>query len=70
MGRLDGKTAVVTGANSGMGMATVEALSDEGAAVIMLCRDDRSLIVRLVGVPDVDRDTGESNRIDRVFVQY
>ena len=38
MGKLDGKTAIVTGANSGMGMATVEALSDEGAEVIMLCR--------------------------------
>ena len=35
---LNGKTAVVTGANSGMGLATVKALSDAGAAVIMLCR--------------------------------
>ena len=39
MGRLDNKLAIVTGANSGMGMATVEALSDEGAKVIMLCRN-------------------------------
>jgi len=39
MGRLDNKIAIVTGANSGMGMATVEALSDEGATVIMLCRN-------------------------------
>ena len=39
MGRLDNKLAIVTGANSGMGMATVEALSDEGARVIMLCRN-------------------------------
>ena len=37
---LQGKTAIVTGANSGMGMATVEALSDEGARVIMLCRSE------------------------------
>ncbi|MCR5120005.1 MAG: SDR family oxidoreductase [Lachnospiraceae bacterium] len=41
MRKLDGKTAIVTGANSGMGMATVEALSDEGATVIMLCRDEK-----------------------------
>ena len=41
MGRLDEKIAVVTGANSGMGMATVEALSDEGARVIMLCRSEK-----------------------------
>ena len=39
MGRLDNKLAIVTGANSGMGMATVEALSDDGAKVIMLCRN-------------------------------
>ena len=38
--QLEGKTAIVTGANSGMGRATVEALSDMGATVIMLCRDE------------------------------
>ena len=38
--QLAGKTAIVTGANSGMGRATVEALSDMGAKVIMLCRDE------------------------------
>lgn len=41
MGRLDEKVAIVTGANSGMGMATVEALSDEGARVILLCRSEK-----------------------------
>ena len=40
MDNLDGKIAIVTGANSGMGMATVEALSDKGATVIMLCRSE------------------------------
>ena len=34
------KIAIVTGANSGMGLATVEALSDKGATVIMLCRNE------------------------------
>ena len=43
MGRMDNKLAIVTGANSGMGMATVEALSDEGAKVIMLCRSEKDL---------------------------
>lgn len=38
MQNLKDKIAIVTGANSGMGMATVEALSDMGATVIMLCR--------------------------------
>ena len=40
MKRLLDKIAVVTGANSGMGFATAKALLDEGANVIMLCRDE------------------------------
>ncbi len=40
MSDLQNKIAIVTGANSGMGMATVEALSDRGATVIMLCRSE------------------------------
>ena len=40
MSDLQNKIAIVTGANSGMGMATVEALSDQGATVIMLCRSE------------------------------
>ena len=39
MSDLNGKIAIVTGANSGMGFATVEALSDMGATVLMLCRN-------------------------------
>ncbi len=38
---LNGKTAIVTGANSGMGMATAAALADMGANVIMLCRNEK-----------------------------
>ena len=37
---LQGKVAIVTGANSGMGMATTAALADMGAKVIMLCRNE------------------------------
>ena len=40
MSDLQDKIAIVTGANSGMGMATAEALSDRGATVIMLCRSE------------------------------
>jgi len=39
--KLSGKTAIVTGANSGMGMATAAALADMGATVIMLCRNEQ-----------------------------
>ncbi|MCR4703856.1 MAG: SDR family oxidoreductase [Saccharofermentans sp.] len=41
MKRLLGKTAIVTGANSGMGMATARSLLDEGATVVMLCRSEK-----------------------------
>ncbi len=41
MNRLIGKTAIVTGANSGMGMATAKAFLDEGATVVMLCRSEK-----------------------------
>ena len=41
MERLLGKVAIVTGANSGMGLATCRALLDEGATVIMLCRNEK-----------------------------
>lgn len=39
---MNGKTVLVTGANSGMGKATVAALADMGARVVMLCRSEES----------------------------
>jgi len=41
MSTLNGKIALVTGANSGMGMATTAALADMGATVVMLCRNEK-----------------------------
>ncbi|WP_084478973.1 oxidoreductase [Nocardia jejuensis] len=37
---LTGKTAVVTGANSGLGLRTAEALAARGAQVLMACRNE------------------------------
>ena len=55
MSDLKDKIVDVTGANSGMGMATVEALSDMGATVIMLCRSEergKKAVAALTGVKE------------------
>lgn len=52
MARLDGKVAVVTGASSGIGEATAEALAAEGASVVVAARrEDRleDLVGRIQG---------------------
>ena len=40
---LQGKIAVITGAASGIGLATTEALIDAGATVVMVDRDEKAL---------------------------
>ncbi len=43
MARFDGKVAVVTGGNSGIGLATAKAFAREGASVVVTGRDEASL---------------------------
>ena len=61
MGKLDNKVAVVTGASSGIGEATVRALAAEGAAVVAGARRKE----RLDGlVEEVARDGGRAVAVE------
>lgn len=60
---LDGHTVVVTGANSGLGLAGTRAFADAGATVVMACRSvergDRAAANVRESVPDADLDVRE-----------
>jgi NADP-dependent 3-hydroxy acid dehydrogenase YdfG len=60
-GRLDGTTAVVTGASSGIGNATARALAAEGATVALLARRKEKL-------DDLAQELGEGTEVHEVDV--
>ncbi len=73
MGPLDTKTAVVTGANSGLGYQTSRQLAAHGAHVIMACRDGergRQALERLrADVPDAKAEVRSLDLADLSSVQ-
>ena len=54
MGRLDGKVAVITGANSGVGEATAKLFAKEGAKVVISARR----VAKLEGVANEIKEAG------------
>jgi NAD(P)-dependent dehydrogenase (short-subunit alcohol dehydrogenase family) len=71
MGKLDGKIAVITGGNSGLGLATAERFVAEGAYVFITGRRQGELdaAVRTIGrnVAGVQGDVSNLDDLDRLF---
>jgi NAD(P)-dependent dehydrogenase (short-subunit alcohol dehydrogenase family) len=73
MSKLDGKIALVTGANSGIGLATAKRFVDEGAYVFITGRRDAELAAaaREIGknVAGVPGDVSNLGDLDRLFTR-
>ena len=68
MGRLEGKVAVVTGAGSGIGRATVRRFVDEGASVVAADRDleaARACVERLHNAVAIEADVTRREDVAR-----
>ena len=64
---MEGKTVVITGANSGIGLETAAALAGAGARIVMGCRDDTKAAAALAQIRmRTDNDAVESRRLDLV----
>jgi len=73
MGKLEGKIALVTGGNSGIGLATAKQFVNEGAYVFITGRRDPELAaaVKEIGrnVAGVQGDVSNLADLDRLFAQ-
>src|SRR5437016_8032292 len=71
MKRLEGKVAVVTGGNSGIGLATAQRLQEEGARVAILGRSRKTLdeAVKTIGngVVAVQGDVAKLADLDKLY---
>jgi NAD(P)-dependent dehydrogenase (short-subunit alcohol dehydrogenase family) len=69
--RLEGKVAVVTGGNSGIGLASAKRLHEEGARVLITGRDARTLDAAAnaigPGTLSLQSDVSKPGDLDRLF---
>jgi NAD(P)-dependent dehydrogenase (short-subunit alcohol dehydrogenase family) len=73
MGKLEGKIALITGANSGIGLAAAERFVNEGAYVFITGRREAELgrAVKEIGrnVTGIQGDVAKLDDLDRLFAQ-
>src|SRR3989442_2532920 len=73
MNKLEGKTALITGGNSGIGLATAKQFVNEGAYVFITGRREQELAtaVKEIGrnVAGVPGDVSNLDDLDRLFAQ-
>jgi len=73
MKRLEGKVAVVTGGNSGIGLASARRLREEGARVVITGRDRKTLDAAAVaigaGTVALQSDASKLEDIERLFAE-
>jgi NAD(P)-dependent dehydrogenase (short-subunit alcohol dehydrogenase family) len=71
MKRLEGKVAVVTGGNSGIGLATAKRFHEEGARVVIAGRSQKTLdeAVKAIGkgTVGVQADVSSAKDLDRLY---
>jgi NAD(P)-dependent dehydrogenase (short-subunit alcohol dehydrogenase family) len=71
MKRLEGKVAVVTGGNSGIGLAAAKRLQDEGAKVAIVGRNRNTLDEAVKAIADgvlaVQADVSKLQEIDKLY---
>jgi NAD(P)-dependent dehydrogenase (short-subunit alcohol dehydrogenase family) len=71
MGQLDGKTAVVTGGNSGIGLATAARFAEEGARVFVAARRKPELDAAIEAIGSnavgVEVDVADPESLDRLY---